>query len=169
MKRNVKALAAVLLVIIAAGVLAAVIIIYTGKDSEREEKKEPGKYMTAEKQDDSSSDPEEKQKPAEEENWKETEPEPEGTELVLYISDRVLEHLGVTKGQISEALAGWVKENGYYTASGAVLEDEVRFRAYDNVYSVYLTLLFPEEASPEEDVIIVMDVFQDRQLISFHK
>lgn len=39
MKRNVKALAAVLLVIIAAGVLVAVIIIYTGKDSEREEKR----------------------------------------------------------------------------------------------------------------------------------
>lgn len=169
MKRNLKALAAVLLVIIAAGMLAAVIIFFTGKDSGREEKKEPGKYMTAEKQDDSSSEPEEKQKPAEEESWKETEPEPEGTELELYISDSVLEHLGVTKGQISEALAGWVKENGYYTASGAVFEDEVKFKTYDKVYSIYLTLLFSDEASPDEDVIIVMDVFQDRQLISFHK
>ena len=125
--------------------------------------------MTAEKQDDSSSEPEEKQKPAEEESWKETEPEPEGTELELYISDSVLEHLGVTKGQISEALAGWVKENGYYTSPGAVFEDEVKLKTYDNVYSVYLTLLFPEEASPDEDVTIVMDVFRDRQLISFHK
>lgn len=169
MKRNLKALAAVLLVIIAAGVLAAGITFLAGRTSGQEEKKEPGEYVTAEKQDNSSDEQEEKQKPAEEEDGKEAEPETEETELELYISDSILEQLSVTRGRISEALAGWVKDYGYYTASGAVFEDEVRFKAYDNVYSVYLTLLFPDEASPDGDVTIVMDVFQDRQLISFHK
>lgn len=169
MRKNLKALAAVLLVIISAGVLAVCITIFAGRSSDRKEKKEPEKYVTAEMQDDSSDKPEETKKNAKEDDGKELEEETEETELELYLSDSVLEHLGVTKGQISEALAGWVKENGYYTSSGAVFEDEVRFKTYDNVYSVYLTLLFPDEASPDENVIIVMDVFPDRQLISFHK